>query len=604
MRLRLRPILVGVAATLLLFGLADLVARLIGPTSAPLLVLGQAIIPLTPTSVIKPVIALFGANDKIVLVATVALGALILGALIGWLGGSRPRVGLAAFIVAGLVPAGAVLTRTGSTLIDLVPTLVGLVAGVAVLWVGLRWAAQAAAARAAVQVPATRPGRWPLAPSGGASATGRDGASATDPDGASATGRDGASATGPDGASVTGPDGAAAGATPADDPSDRADAEAVRPVARTPLLTRDSPAERTQRAGSRRRFLALTGIAAAIGAVGVATGQSLVALTREAAASAANLVLPRPARTAGPIPAGASLDVAGIRPFVTAQKDFYRIDTVLAPPTIDPQDWSLTIRGMVDQEVTITMDELLALPLQEQHTTLTCVSNPVGGDLVGNATWLGYPIRELLRRAGPSPDADMVLSHSHDGFTASTPLEAMLDDRDALLAVGMNGEPLTPVHGFPARLVVAGLYGFVSATKWVTELEVTRFDEKEAYWTQRGWDAKAPILVASRIDVPRPLAKLPAGTITVGGSAWAQTRGIDRVEVRLDNGDWTEAELGAEATVDTWRQWRAEFDDVRSGLHSVTVRAVDKDGTVQTAERREAIPNSATGHHRIQFTVE
>lgn len=528
MRLRLRSILVGVAATLLLFGLADLVARLIGPTSAPLLVLGQAIIPLTPTSVIKPVIALFGANDKIVLVATVALGALILGALIGWLGGTRPRVALAAFTVAGLVPAGAVLTRTGSTLIDVVPTLVGLAAGVAVLWVGLRWAAQATAAQA----------------------------------------------------------------------------QASTSAARTPLLTRDSPADRAQRAGSRRRFLALTGIAAAVGAVGVATGQSIVALTREAAASAANLVLPRAARTAGPIPAGASLDVEGIRPFVTAQKDFYRIDTVLAPPTIDPQDWSLTIRGMVDQEVTITMDELLALPLQEQHTTLTCVSNPVGGDLVGNATWLGYPVRELLRRAGPSPDADMVLSHSHDGFTASTPLEAMLDDRDALLAVGMNGEPLTPVHGFPARLVVAGLYGFVSATKWVTELEVTRFDEKEAYWTQRGWDAKAPILVASRIDVPRPLAKLPAGTITVGGSAWAQTRGIDRVEVRLDNGDWTEAELGAEATVDTWRQWRAEFDDVRSGLHSVTVRAVDKDGTVQTAERREAIPNSATGHHRIQFTVE
>lgn len=528
MRLRLRSILVGVAATLLLFGLADLVARLIGPTSAPLLVLGQAIIPLTPTSVIKPVIALFGANDKIVLVATVALGALILGALIGWLGGTRPRVALAAFIVAGLVPAGAVLTRTGSTLIDVVPTLVGLAAGVVVLWVGLRWAAQATAAQA----------------------------------------------------------------------------QASTTAARTPLLTRDSPADRAQRAGSRRRFLALTGIAAAVGAVGVATGQSIVALTREAAASAANLVLPRAARTAGPIPAGASLDVEGIRPFVTAQKDFYRIDTVLAPPTIDPQDWSLTIRGMVDQEVTITMDELLALPLQEQHTTLTCVSNPVGGDLVGNATWLGYPVRELLRRAGPSPDADMVLSHSHDGFTASTPLEAMLDDRDALLAVGMNGEPLTPVHGFPARLVVAGLYGFVSATKWVTELEVTRFDEKEAYWTQRGWDAKAPILVASRIDVPRPLAKLPAGTITVGGSAWAQTRGIDRVEVRLDNGDWTEAELGAEATVDTWRQWRAEFDDVRTGLHSVTVRAVDKDGTVQTAERREAIPNSATGHHRIQFTVE
>ncbi|RAE64119.1 oxidoreductase, partial [Burkholderia multivorans] len=180
------------------------------------------------------------------------------------------------------------------------------------------------------------------------------------------------------------------------------------------------------------------------------------------------------ARRARPIPPEASLGVEGIEPFITDQKDFYRIDTVLAPPTIDPRTWSLRIHGMVENEVTLTMDELLALPLEEQHTTLTCVSNPEGGDLVGTATWLGYPVRELLRRARPQPGADMVLSKSDDGFSASTPLEAMLDDRDALLAVGMNGQPLTPVHGFPARLVVAGLYGFVSATKWVTELEVTR----------------------------------------------------------------------------------------------------------------------------------
>ncbi|GAA0034454.1 molybdopterin-dependent oxidoreductase [Brevibacterium metallidurans] len=538
----LRSILSGVAATLLLFGLADLLARLIGPTSAPLLVLGQAIIPFTPTSVIKPVIALFGSNDKIVLVATVGIGALVIGALIGWLGARRPRAALIAFGLAGLVPALAVLTRSAAGPVDIVPTLAGLIAGLIVLWAGLRF----------------------------------DGAGA----------KTGAAADPP--------------ATPADAGAESDPTETTS----TPTHLLSQSASPTPTSASRRRFFALTGAAAAIGAIGLATGQSLVALTREAGGAVANLVLPRAARRAQPIPADASLGVKGIRPFITKQSDFYRIDTVLAPPTIDPRDWSLRIHGMVENEVTITMDELLDLPLTEQHTTLTCVSNPVGGDLLGTATWLGYPVRELLRRARPQADADMVLSRSFDGFTASTPLEAMLDDREALLAVGMNGEQLTPEHGFPARLVVAGLYGFVSATKWVTELELTRFDEQEAYWTQRGWDAKAPILVASRIDVPRPLARLAPGTIVAGGSAWAQRRGIARVDVRLDDGDWTPAELGAEATVDTWRQWKAEFPDVGSGLHAITVRAVDKDGTVQTAERRESIPNSATGHHRIQFTVD
>ncbi|WP_241896917.1 molybdopterin-dependent oxidoreductase, partial [Brevibacterium epidermidis] len=284
--------------------------------------------------------------------------------------------------------------------------------------------------------------------------------------------------------------------------------------------------------------------------------------------------------------------------------DFYRIDTVLSPPVIDPEQWSLRIHGMVDNEVSLTMDDLLDLPLEEHHITLTCVSNPVGGELVGNATWLGYPVRELLARAQPSTDADMVLSHSFDGFTASTPIGALTDDRAALLAVGMNDEPLTPTHGFPARLVVPGLYGFVSATKWVTELEVTRFDEKTAYWTDRGWDAKAPILVASRIEVPKPLAKVPAGDISVGGTAWAQHSGIDRVEVKLDDGEWTRADLAEEVTIDTWRQWRTDFAEVAAGSHTLTVRATEKDGTVQTGKRRDSIPNSATGHHHIQFRVE
>ncbi|MDN5587779.1 MAG: molybdopterin-dependent oxidoreductase, partial [Brevibacterium sp.] len=355
---------------------------------------------------------------------------------------------------------------------------------------------------------------------------------------------------------------------------------------------------------SRRRFFIITGIIGTVGAAAMAAGQTVAALTLDAGAAVAKLVLPSPAKKAPPIPTSAHPDVKGLAPFVTDPKDFYRIDTALAPPVIDPEEWSLRIHGMVESEVTLTMDDLLDLPLDEHHLTLTCVSNPVGGDLVGNATWLGYPVRELLRRANPNKDADMVLSHSIDGFSASTPIEALTDGRDSLLAVGMNGSPLPPEHGFPARLVVPGLYGFVSATKWVTELEVTRFDEKTAYWTDRGWDAKAPILVASRVEVPKPLAKVPAGDVAVAGTAWAQRSGIKRVDVKLDDGEWTSAELGDEVNIDTWRQWKTGFSDVEAGLHTVTVRAIDQDGNVQTPERRKSIPNSATGHHHIQFSVE
>ncbi|MGO2846060.1 MAG: molybdopterin-dependent oxidoreductase, partial [Brevibacterium aurantiacum] len=355
---------------------------------------------------------------------------------------------------------------------------------------------------------------------------------------------------------------------------------------------------------SRRRFFVITGVIGAAGAAAVAAGQTVASLTLDAGAAVAKLVLPKPATTAPPIPASAHPEVKGLAPFVTDPKDFYRIDTALAPPVVDPQEWSMRIHGMVESEVTLTMDDLLDLPLDEHHITLTCVSNPVGGDLVGNATWLGFPVRELLQRAKPHEDADMVLSHSIDGFTASTPIEALSDDRNALLAVGMNGSPLPPEHGFPARLVVPGLYGFVSATKWVTELEVTRFDEKTAYWTDRGWDAKAPILVASRIEVPKPLGKVPAGDITVAGTAWAQRSGVKRVDVKLDDGGWTSADLAEAVNIDTWRQWRADFSNVGTGSHTLTVRAIDQDGNVQTPERREAIPNSATGHHHIQFRVE
>ena len=361
---------------------------------------------------------------------------------------------------------------------------------------------------------------------------------------------------------------------------------------------------RTDAGLERRGFFLLAGASAMVGAVGIAAGRTVVAVGRGAAEAARRFVLPAPAVSAPAVPAGAEVGVDGVAPFTTAQADLYRIDTALVPPTVDPDAWELRVDGLVEEPFTLTFDELLAMRLEEHRITLTCVSNPVGGDLLGTGTWTGVPVRTLLARAKPLPEADMVLSHSIDGFTASTPLGAMTDDRASLVAVGMNGEPLTPEHGYPVRLIVPGLYGFVSATKWVTRIEVTRFDRAEAYWTQRGWDAEAPILVASRIDVPRGLDSVAAGEVVVAGSAWAQGAGVKAVQVRLDDGEWTEAVLGTEANTDTWRQWRVALPDVEPGRHAVTVRAVDQDGTVQTEERSDPIPNASTGHHRVEFRAE
>jgi hypothetical protein len=295
--------------------------------------------------------------------------------------------------------------------------------------------------------------------------------------------------------------------------------------------------------------------------------------------------------------------VAGLTPPVTPNRDFYRIDTALAVPSVDPGGWRLEVAGLVGQPVTITWAELLAQPLIERHVTLACVSNPIGGDLVGNALWLGWPVRELLARARPRPEADMVLSRSVDGFTAGTPLEALTDTgRDALLAIGMNGEPLPPEHGFPVRLVVPGLYGYVSATKWVTRLTVTTFAADTAYWTTRGWSARGPVKTASRIDVPRPGARVPAGEVTVAGVAWAQHRGISAVEVRADDGAWQPARLGTGISRDTWYQWMARIS-LAPGSHRIAVRATDGGGAVQTASVAPPAPDGATGHHTIMIEV-
>ena len=354
---------------------------------------------------------------------------------------------------------------------------------------------------------------------------------------------------------------------------------------------------------SRRRFLVWTGVAAAAGVVAAIGGTALRAASHSIEVVRSALTLPKPAVTAAAVPAGAELDVLGLTPVVTPNSQFYRIDTALIVPQVDPATWSLRIHGLVEEEVVLTWDELLALPLEESWTTLACVSNPVGGDLIGNAKWLGYPVRELLAKARPKANADMVLSRSIDGFTASTPLEVLTEDgRNAILAVGMNDEPLPAEHGFPVRMVVPGLYGYVSATKWITELEVTRFDQATAYWTTRGWAPEAPVKLQSRIDVPVRGQGLSPGDAMIAGVAWQQHVGVAKVEVQVDGGSWQEATLARAISDDTWVQWSIPWT-AETGSHEIRCRATNVLGETQTETDAWPEPDGATGWHQLNIDV-
>jgi len=352
----------------------------------------------------------------------------------------------------------------------------------------------------------------------------------------------------------------------------------------------------------RRRFLLGGAGFTVAGITAVTLGQSLGQGARLAAQSRSAVRLPKAAKPVV-IPAGAQLDVKGITPYVMPDADFYRIDTALVVPRLDTAGWSLKVHGMVDKEITIDWATLLSKPMQDGLVTLMCVSNEVGGNLTGNAVWTGWPVRELLQMAGPKPGADMVLSTSSDGWTAGTPLSVLTDDRNALLAIAMNGQPLPFEHGFPVRLVVPGLYGYVSATKWVTDLKVTTFAQDEGYWTPRGWSARGPVKTESRIDVPRAGDRVSAGKVAVAGIAWAQHRGIKAVEVRVDDGAWQPARLASEPSIDSWRQWVLPWQAVR-GSHTITVRATDTEGVVQTQTQAPPAPDGATGWHTITVNVD
>jgi DMSO/TMAO reductase YedYZ molybdopterin-dependent catalytic subunit len=377
----------------------------------------------------------------------------------------------------------------------------------------------------------------------------------------------------------------------------------VRNLAAAPPAVRQhaAVAQPTDRL-TRRRFLVLGGTAAGVAAAGGLAGRVLGERLDVATARSA-LRLPAATDPLPPLPPGVDLHIPGLAPFVTPNGRFYRVDTALILPQVDPRHWRLRIHGMVDREVTLSFDDLLRLPLLEDDLTLCCVSNPVGGPLIGNARWLGASLAKLLRRAGVHAGADQLLATSTDGFTSGSPIQTVMDGRDALLAVGMNGSPLPVAHGFPVRMLVPGLYGYVSATKWLTDLKVTTYSAEVAYWAQRGWADRAPIKTESRIDVPTGAQPLRAGPVTVAGEAWAQHKGIDAVQVRVDGGAWHQATLAAVPGIDTWRQWAWHWD-ATPGKHLIEARATDATGYTQTSLQAPPEPDGATGYPYVQVSVQ
>jgi DMSO/TMAO reductase YedYZ molybdopterin-dependent catalytic subunit len=540
-----------VAAVVLGTGLGELVAGILAPASSPVAAVGSGLIDIAPTWAKDAAIALFGTADKIALIVGIALVMLAVAAVAGWLQARFPPWGV--IVAAGLGVAGAVVaaTRPAAGPLAWVPAAVAGAVAATALWL---------LARSLQHTKTTAPTAVTPLTSDTGHATQSDPQERTD-----ATTRRAAEA----------PGGASDAESAAADPR-------LRP--------------------SRRAFFAWAGAAAAAGILAAAVGGIRSTASAGVAAARRALRLPGAAIEASPVPSAAELSIPGLARVVTPNDRFYRIDTALIVPEVDPADWRLRVHGMVADEFELTWDELLALPLQESWTTLACVSNEVGGTLIGNALWLGYPLRELLARARPDTDADMVLSRSIDGFTASTPLEALTDGRDAVLAVGMNGEPLPLEHGFPVRMVVPGLYGYVSATKWLVELEVTRFDRARAYWTDRGWSERGPIKLQSRIDVPRKAQGLSSGDTVIAGIAWHQGVGVAGVEVQVDDRPWQEATLATAISDDTWVQWSMPWT-AEAGAHLIRCRATSKDGERQSPTRAAPAPDGATGWHERHVEV-
>src|SRR6266566_6263865 len=544
----------GMLAAAVAIGAAQLVAGLTVPASSPVLAVGQTAIDLTPAPVKDFAISTFGTADKTVLLGGILVVLALYAAVVGILAVRRLAFGMWGLGLFAFIGLAAALTRPGSTADYLWPTLAGAAAGAFALARLARAAGRLSTSR--VRTPARGGGQGP-ARGGQGPARGGQGP---------ARGGQGPAAPGPSRPApetLTPPDlpvppaepgtAAAAGTGPGTaGPTERDEPRETPGYSFTFLPNPDDPGPPSGPA--RRRFLVGSGIAAAAAVAGTIGGREL-ATRRDVTLARAALRLPRPTVAAPPLPPGSDLHIPGLSSFITPNGSFYRVDTALLLPQVDPSTWQLRIHGMVQREVTITFAQLLRRPLIEDYVTLTCVSDPVGGPYVGNAKWLGASLADLIRQARPRAGATQLLCTSVDGFTSGTPLPVVLDGRDALLAVAMNGTALPVAHGFPARMVIPGLYGYVSATKWVTDIEVTQFSKAAAYWVQNGWSQQAPIKTESRIDVPSDGSAVGPGPVTVAGVAWAQHKGIAAVEVQVDNGPWQEATLAAVPGLDTWRQW-------------------------------------------------
>jgi DMSO/TMAO reductase YedYZ molybdopterin-dependent catalytic subunit len=568
-KLSVRAGLSGVAAAGVAVGVAEVVAVFTGPLSAPLLAVGGVVVDNVPAAVKDFGIRVFGVHDKTALITGTAI---LLAAYAYGLGVVALRSWRAALGGIGLFAAigvAAAMTRHDAGVFAWLPTLAG--AGLAV-WVLRRLL--------------TLAGAWVASPAeaGGVLAAGVP----------VAAGVGGEAADGSVSGQISPQRADGLGHDVAEKPEAGTGPDAYRKKAEPPTSRTNAEPP------SRRRFLRGLGIAVAVAAVSGVAGR-LLASRRQVTQARNAVVLPVPRQSAVPLPAG--VQVPDVTPYVSSNQDFYRIDTALYPPQVDPSTWQLRIHGMVRNPITITWEQLLRRPMIERYVTLACVSNEVGGDLIGNALWLGTPIKALLDEADPLPGADQVVQRSVDGWTCGTPTAVLRDGRDALLAVGMNGRPLPVDHGFPVRMVVPGLYGYVSACKWITEIELSRFADFDAYWVPRGWSQQAPIKTQSRIDTPRDGARRTAGTIMVGGIAWAQHRGISRVEVQVDDGPWAEATLAATVSSDTWREWSYAWP-ATSGEHTLRVRATDRDGQTQTSTPAPPAPDGATGWHSVRVRVD
>ncbi len=532
--------LAGLLAAAVALGVAELVAGFVGPASSPVVAVGDAVIALSPEPVTAFAIATFGQADKIALVVGVLAIVAGYAALLGVLGLGSRRVAVLGVVGLGAVGVLAALFRPGGDAADVLPPLAGAAAGIVAL--------------GALLAPLGRAEREATAEESPGAPDGSPGA--------------------PDGHLM-----------------DR-------------LREELAAGDRAGAGLDRRRFFLSSGIA--LGAAAVAGGGGrLLQRDSEVAGIRAGLRLPTPASAAAPLPAGADLaaGVDGLTPLFTRNGEFYRIDTALIAPRIRPAGYRLEMTGMFDSPRSYTLADLFERDdVIERDITLTCVSNEVGGALVGSARWTGVPLAALLKENGIRPGSDQLLCRSEDGMTIGAPTRSALEVEDAMLAFGMNGEPLPVIHGFPVRMVIPGLYGYVSACKWLVSMEATTFDAVDAYWIERKWAAEGPIRIASRIDTPRMSREFPAGRRAIAGVAWAQTRGIAAVEVSVDDGDWLEAELSPQVDADLWRQWVLPYD-FAAGRHTITVRATGADGEVQTEERAKPFPAGSTGLHWIEVTA-